>query len=451
LLKHKLATILSIGIIIRLILIPLSAHPFDVYAWYNHSTNILQNGPLALQGFPPLWYHYMMVPIAYVYNWLAGIFHTSAIPMSLLPSGLNFYPSFGIQYVPGWLFNTVVKFPFLLSDILVTLLLYKIVYQLTNKKDLAEKAALLWFLNPVVIWISAGWGMWDTLPALFSLAGFYFTLKKRYAVSAVFISLGVACKLYPLLFVVPILIYIQRTTAVEQKRKSTFTFVSVFLIFSLLLFLPYLNTIINFFSNYFLPTTITQTSNFVTDQINNPLGFGLTYWTLFLLNRFFNFAISSSVISFGSLFSVALFILGLIVGYWKTTRISFNNYAYDLALIMFLPVAVLFLTYRIICEQFFIWLIPFLIILVIGQRMKPIFYWGISMVAILYAILNCPFPFFFLPLAPLGPNTLLGMVNFMLSNETLRISSLAFLGCAFSILLLIILRSAYKKRDYSVD
>jgi hypothetical protein len=387
----------------------------------------------------------MLIPIAYIYNWLSGIFHTSAIAMSSLPSGLNFYPSFGIQYVPGWLFNTVVKTPFLLSDILVTLLLYKIVNQLTHKKVLAEKAALLWFLNPFVIWISAGWGMWDTLPALLSLIAFYLLLKKRYAVSAVFISLGVACKLYPLLFVIPILIYIHKTST-EQKRKKLLVFLSAFLISTLLLFLPYLNSIISFFSNYFLPGTITQ--SFVTGQINNPLGFGLTYWSVFLLNRFFNYPMSTNIISYSSILSIIVFFFSLIIAYFKIAKSSFTNNSYDLAFILFLPVAILFLTYRIICEQFFVWLIPFLIILVIGGRIKPIFFWGFSLIALFYATLNCPFPFFFLPLTPLGTNTLLGMVNFMLSNETLRISLLAFLGSLFSLLLfLTICLVCVKRKD----
>jgi hypothetical protein len=419
-----------------------------VYVWYNLSTNILKDGPLALQGFPPLWYHYMMAPIAYTYSWLSDIFQISAIPMSSLPTGLNFYPSFGIQYVPGWLFNSVIKTPFLISDILVTLLLYKITNQLTNKRELAEKAALLWFLNPFVIWISASWGMWDTLPALFSLAAFYFVLKKKYAVSGVFISLGVVCKLYPLLFVLPLFIYILKTDEIKYKWKNSLAFIFTFLLLTLLLFLPYWDTIANFFSNYFLPSTNNLTNGLVTDQVNNPIGFGLTYWALFLLNRIFNFTISSSVINVAPLFSIVLFFLSLLFVYWKITKFPFTNQAYDLAIVMILPVAVLFLTYRVICEQFFIWLIPFLIILTISERIKPVFYWGISLIALLYATINCPLPFFFLPLTPLGTNTLLGMAGFMLSNEILRIGTLAFLGCMFSILLLTILRSIYRKNQH---
>jgi hypothetical protein len=438
-----LACILSVGILIRLILIPICSHPFDVYAWYRISNNILQNGPFALQYFPPLWYHYMMIPIAYAYDWLTGVFHTGAISMSSIPSALNFYPSFNIQYVPGLLFNSVVKFPFLISDILVTLLLYKIANELTSNKGLAEKAALLWFLNPFVIWISAGWGMWDTLPALFSLAAFYFILKKKYVLSAVCISLGVVCKLYPLLFIIPILIYIRKTSIDSQRWHNSLKFFLPFLALSISLFIPYLGMITNFFSGYFFPTS--QTSALINGQVDNPLGFGLSYWALYLLNRIFNFAISNSIVSFASIFSIALFGICLIFSYWKTGKIKIKKPAYDLALIMCLPLGLLFLTQRIICEQFFMWLIPFLIILLIHGKIKNLHYWGLSVIALLYAILNCPFPFFFLPLTPWGTNDLLNMANFMLSNETLRISLLSFSGLAFSVLLIMTLRQAYTK------
>ena len=187
---------------------PFSAHPFDVYVWYDISMGIIRNGPFSIHLFPPLWYDYMMVPVAYAYNWLAGLFSVQAISIASLPTALNFYPSYNIQYVPGILFNSVVKFPFLISDIIATLLLYKTVQELTKDKGLAEKAAMFWFMNPFVIWISAGWGMWDTLPALFSLAAFFLLLRKRTMLSAVCLSLGVASKLYPALFLVPIAVYL---------------------------------------------------------------------------------------------------------------------------------------------------------------------------------------------------------------------------------------------------
>jgi hypothetical protein len=71
--------------------------------------------------------------------------------MSSIPSALNFYPSLNATVVPDFLFNFLIKLPLLFSDTLVALLLYKMVNKLTSNGGLAEKAALLWFLNPYLI------------------------------------------------------------------------------------------------------------------------------------------------------------------------------------------------------------------------------------------------------------------------------------------------------------
>ncbi|MDD4326200.1 MAG: hypothetical protein PHC63_07225, partial [Candidatus Bathyarchaeota archaeon] len=112
---HKLACLLTVGLVIRVLLMPISAHSFDVYVWYQNTNDLLSNGVFSLQDFPPFWYHYLMVPVAYSYDWLAGILPawTGAVPMVSLPAALDFYPAYNVQVVPGLLFNFVVKLPFL--------------------------------------------------------------------------------------------------------------------------------------------------------------------------------------------------------------------------------------------------------------------------------------------------------------------------------------------------
>ena len=353
--------------------------------------------------------------------------------MSSLPSALNFYPSFNITYVPGLLFDTIVKIPFLLSDIAITLLLYKIVDELTKNRKLAETAAILWFLNPFVIWISAVWGMWDTLPALFSLVAFYFLLKKKFPLSAVFLSLGVALKLYPALFLVPIGFYILKTSPTEYKWKNSLKFFSVFTATTVLLFLPYIVKMSGYLNSIFIPTS--AVSSATTNPLSNPVAFGLTYWSAYQLNRFINLTITNTFVSAISIASVMLVAVALALVYWKTSRMTFQDSAYDLALVLLLPVLALFLSYRIIEEQYFIWAIPFIVILCIRGHVKPIYYWGASIAALLYAVLNCPLPFFFLPLAPWYTGTLLSMVHVFLACESVRITLLVLLGCTFSALI----------------
>lgn len=435
LLKYKLACILIVGLILRIIIMPISAHSFDVYVWYETSSSILVSGPLNLQGFPPLWYHYMMVPVAYTYDWALGIFPSwlGPFPMSSLPDALDFYPAYNVQVVPGFLFNFIVKLPFLVSDLLLGVLLYKIVNTLTKNKGLAEKAAFLWFLNPFVIWISAGWGMWDTLPAFFSIAAFYLLLKKKYEFSAICLSLGVALKIYPLFFLIPIAFYLYKTIDINKRRCILIKFFGLFSLISLLIFLPYIDQSITFIGNFLFPSTT------ILDPVVEPLGFGLTYWSLFLLNRLFNFSVSVGFVSFMAFLSVALVATVLTVVYWRISKFSFNKPAFDLNMALLISLGVLFLFYRVICEQFFIWLIPMLIIICVNKKLRDGIYWGLSIIALIYCLTNLPLPFFFLPLAPLFGDSLVGMVYAIWPFESVRIILLTFLGCTFSILLLWIL------------
>jgi hypothetical protein len=440
--EHKLASILIVGILVRLVLMPFSAHPFDVYVWYTYSMNILHDGPFAVQNFPPMWYHYLMVPVAYLYGWLSSIFSAGSIPMSSIPSALNFYPSFNIQLVPGLLFNFVVKLPFLISDVVITLLLYKIVEALTGNKGFAEKAALFWFLNPFVIWISAGWGMWDTLPALFSLAAFFFLLKKKLVLSSVSLSLGFVTKLYPVLFLLPIIVYFLKTNSLKDKWRNILKFNFVFLVTSAVLFLPSISKA-GFILRRFALTSASVAGTSV-DPVVKPVGYGLTYWSAYLLNRLFEIRISETIVTLLFALSWVLVALALMLVFWRITKLTFKSPFSDLALAMLSCVLVFFLSFRGICEQWFIWALPFLVIFCVRGQIKSTFYWFASIVALLYSVLNCPLPFFFLPLTPWIKNGLLGAVYALWAIEPARIIALVVLGCLFSFLILYILLTLWR-------
>lgn len=420
---------------------PISAHPFDVYAWYSLSNSIIQNGPFSVEFFPPLWSHYMMIPVAYAYEWLVQVFPSwaGAYPLSSLPAALNPDPILNIQFVPGLLFSFVSKVPFLISDILVALLLYKTVEHLTRNKGLAEKAAFFWFLNPFVIWISAGWGMWDTMPALFSLAAFYLLLKKRIALSAVCLSLGVASKLYPALFLVPIAIFIFKTSPPSEKWKNGAKFFSVFSVASVLLFAPYLGRMVSFFSNIIFPSSVAVGTSGV------PIS--LSYWSLFSLNLLFQ---NPTVFSLANQASVVSPVLGgvfLVIVYWRISKLKFHDAAFDLGGAMLLSLLAWFLSFWLFVEQWFVWVLPFMIVLCVGGRIRSALYWSPSFVALSFAFLNCLLPFFFLPLAPWYTNTLLGMVYAIWAIGSIRIILLSILGCVFSILLVFILLQLSKMKN----
>ncbi len=146
-----------------------------------------------------------------------------------------------------------------------------------DKKQITKSelpAAALWFLNPFVIWISAGWGMWDTLPALFSVLALYLLVKKRFGFAAVCLSFGVAAKLYPALFLVPVAFYLYKTVGAGERRRAFGWFFGVFSGVILLLFLTYLGAVANSIADLFM------LGGDAAVGVITPLGpysFGLTY------------------------------------------------------------------------------------------------------------------------------------------------------------------------------
>lgn len=410
---------------------PITAHPFDVYAWYRLSTGIVQNGPIGVQIFPPLW-GYMLTPIAYGYDWLSKIAPVwmGAYSMNSLPSAFNPDPTVVIAQVPGVLFNFAVKVPFLISDVLMTLLLYKIVVEYTNNRKLAEKGALLWFLNPLVIWISAAWGMWDTLPALLSMASVFFLVKKKIAFSAVCLSLSVALKLYPALFLVPIAFFLFRTDR-ANRWKNIARFLSVFSVSSLLLFVPYLNYIANFFVGSF-----GANSGVAAGSGGTPIS--LSYWSVASLNLLLNIPVNNVAIQVASTLSTVLVVVFIGLSYWKTSKFTFQKPIFDLFAAFLLSLLALFLSYRMVLEQWILWVLPFIVFFSAIGKVKSSLFWAVSFVAFVFAAFNCLLPLFFLPLAPWVGDVLLPMITWMISVWQQRIIFLAVLSIMFSSLLLML-------------
>jgi hypothetical protein len=375
----RLRNILIIGALVRVAIMPFLAHPFDVWAWYMMCQKIIEEGPLTIAYFPPMMF-YTLIPVAHVYNWLSTIFSITSIPMEAVPPELNLQSSWGVTLVPAMAFNALVKTPFLVSDLLATLLLYKTAQELFKNQGLAEKAAALWLLNPYLVWISSAWGMFDSLPALFSIASFYFLIKNRVALSSLAISISIAYKLYPILFLVPITIYFMKRQGDIHLKKSLTKFYSTFLAFSALLFFPSIHLMLGF------------SQGLVTMTNAGAAGGGLTYWSFaFFTPVDLNIAIAVSA-------TLGLALLALV--FWRIGKLSFKSPFSDLASAQLACVVAILLSYRIIPEQFFVWALPFIILTAVEGRVEEILLRFPSAIALLYSVTNSVLPLYLLALTP---------------------------------------------------
>jgi len=414
----KLRYILIIGIVVRLCMMPFFAHPYDMESWYKISEGMVAgNSPTSL-WITPVW-AYTMFPVAHLYSWISGTFHTGPMPINVAPPEIRPDSTFHVSLIPGAVFNSLIKIPLIISDVLIAFLLYGIVYLMRKNKKLAERAALLWFLNPFSIWISCGWGMFDSLPVLFTLASLFFLLKDRVQFSSLFLALAVGSKLYPILFLIPITAYLLKTSKSKAKRiDRCVRFYLIFLVTTFILFFPYLSAVGGYSSSLIGVTT------------TGPLTLGLTYWSVL------HFA--PTLAELAAWVSIGTFIVLLSVVSWKISKISFKDPLSDLVVAMLACVLVIYLSVRIVPEQYFIWALPFIVILCVGRQTKvTIYYYLLSAIAFIYSILHVLLPFFLLATSPWIGNALVGMLNIL--NFPGRELFLVALGVLFSFLVLIIL------------
>ena len=209
--KRKIITVLIVGILIRLALAFSTYHsdvqPFyfagnviaqgNVLNFYDYLRNlpatdpILKIYPTYLFNYPPLVY-FFMGPVSYLVS---------------LPFSRDLLHTF-IFNLPGLLGNLqlnllllTLKLPYLAFDLGVALLLFKLFEKPRNK----FLAFTIWIFNPINLYATYMIGQFDVIPTFLAVLALYHAVKKNnYFLSAFFLGLGAAFKIFPFLFLVPL-------------------------------------------------------------------------------------------------------------------------------------------------------------------------------------------------------------------------------------------------------
>ncbi len=366
------------GLAVRLAISPFFAHPFDVYSWYVNGQNLL-NGSQSIQSFMiPYSYSFFLFafPASLILSQLTPYIGSGVIPISSLNPALNPGPQWGITVVPGLLFDFLVKLPLIASDCLVTIVIYRIVMGQTQNKRAADSAAMMWFLNPLTIWISSGWGMMDTIPAFFSTLAVLLMMERRFRFSGFSMAVAAAMKYYAAVLVFPLLLLSWRRGGRDGLVRSA----SGVALGGLALLLPTLN----------------QTISGFTYIVTVPLGAsfhysGLSFWTALTL---FSPIADQTLISLTSAGILTLLVYLLM---WRHSHSS----DFTLSMSAFAtPIAVLLLAYRFVGENYFIWLLPFAAILALKSSRGRALFWFLSLTALLSSVVDSLLPYYMLPMAP---------------------------------------------------
>jgi hypothetical protein len=228
-----------------------------------------------------------------------------------------------------------------------------------------------------VIWISSGWGTFDTLPALFTVLALYFLSEKKFAFAGGSLAAAIAMKYYAIVLIIPLLILAWKSQGIKGAYK---VFASVGLSI-LVLFLPAAKGVISGFSHV--------TSATASSAIHYS---GLSFWTAITLfhSNFNQTAISSTLI-----------VIALAISYfWMWKKRSFGNELWYSAIVFMLPMISLLLFYSLVGENFFIWILPFVSILSLKGNWIKRLYWILSLIVLITSMTNSLLPYYMLPVSP---------------------------------------------------
>lgn len=215
--KKFILIILSIGIFVRLLLSFTTYHsdvaPFDfagkviakgnVLNFYDYLWQLPKDHPY-LKVYPRNLFNY---PPA-VYFFLGGFSRltTWAINPVIHENFILNFPSTLGNIQLNWLL-LLLKFPYLPFDIAIAFLLMSLFKEERHKR----LAFVFWIFNPVNLYATYMMGMYEVIPAFFSLAAIAYVYKRKDQIASVsllpaalLLGAGAAFKIFPVLFLVPL-------------------------------------------------------------------------------------------------------------------------------------------------------------------------------------------------------------------------------------------------------
>src|SRR3989344_2343045 len=94
----------------------------------------------------------------------------------------------------GYGYYLLLKLPIIISDIFLSILIYKVIYILAKREILAVCGFLFYLFNPLTIFLSSVWGQSESLVALLGVISFVLLSQRRFIVSAPFLFLSLYIK-----------------------------------------------------------------------------------------------------------------------------------------------------------------------------------------------------------------------------------------------------------------
>lgn len=293
-----------------------------------------------------------------------GLFHYTPLPM--------FLPAWSLQVAQalGLPFHFVVKWPMLLADAGITVLLWWQARQ-RGLPQLALWIGLAYALNPVSLLTTSFHGSYSVLPAGFTLLAYCLVscvpANRYYRLSALSLGLAIGLRGYPVLFVP----FFLRKSDLDRRRKT---------IFLILAALPSVITLLPF---------LAADSQAVWQGIfayNGVTDYGWiaslrAYWLMTTGNQFLPGSMAADLLSASKWLFLAAYAVLTVIFWRKPARFSLPGSMLSTLLLFFG-------LYGGISSQYLIWAIPFA--LIVGSRRAAAYTWSAAASLIVFYLYYFP-------------------------------------------------------------
>ncbi|AEK72566.1 hypothetical protein GQS_03325 [Thermococcus sp. 4557] len=217
--ERALALILLAGLTVRLVLAPYSAGS-DLAQFYGFAGTMLEKKACFYAYADWIGYSGKGWPYPWPYVYGPVLAYLLAVIRLLVGGSVESFWSGGVYHVyvdPTWAFS--VKLVFIAADTAVALLIYALLRERGTWEGVVGSA--LYYLNPMVIHVSAVYGMFDAVPLAVFLLGLH--LRNREHISPAFQGLSLAIK-HTLLFPAVVSLWEYLLEGVRGLKKAALLF-----------------------------------------------------------------------------------------------------------------------------------------------------------------------------------------------------------------------------------
>ena len=245
--------ILILGLAIRLVFAPVFTYPFDIEHWGVILQNTESgNGLFGLTGYfyTPAW-GYILGFEDLIINLLPGMTYGERFTDLLEIEGMVFPYQTATTTTP--VFNFAMKLPLILVDVLVGYLIYRLVMSECGDERKAAIGFGLWFLCPIVIYMSSVQAQFDCISALLTLLCVLLVRRNLFFLAGVIFTIAALIKFFPAFCIFLLCVYVVKATPGRLSWKNLLLSVSGAVLTALVIFLPQIldGTVMNAFSFVF--------------------------------------------------------------------------------------------------------------------------------------------------------------------------------------------------------